>query len=153
MNNLLDNAKMTKHHSGVFVVNNKLKYQLRTGYHLDKEMDKIFNDLSEIEMRNLYLDFQEYRKQFNKFVEITSIDELTAALPKFTTNKNPLISKIISISQEHFPFTDYRYSHVDDLIRINIENQILRRKYRELFGNKAEKLFSHIYQSEVIRPK
>lgn len=56
------NPKLNKHHSGAFLRDGKTIYTFRTGYHMDKEMDKLLNPLSEDELISLLKSWTSFKK-------------------------------------------------------------------------------------------
>lgn len=151
----LKDAKLKKYHSGVKIVNDKFVYFKKPNYKLDREMNNIFNSLSEEEMMQLLLDFEKFQKNFEKILKNFNIDNIDLdKIKKLTSYKTPLLSKICDLSELHFPFTDYRNKHVLDLILNNINDQLMRRKLRILLGEKkAKQYYPEYFLNEFIKPK
>jgi hypothetical protein len=154
------NPNMRKHHSGAFLRNGKIVYQMRTHYARDRRLDKLLNPLTEDELAEVVKSWTVFEKMVIKcpidiFIEdLTKLhNELLAYQDRLTKYRTPLIAEFYKISEDSFPFTDHRDNHVRDLISECVQDQLERRNLRRIFGKKAETLYSKVFKYEVIKPK
>jgi hypothetical protein len=130
---------------------------------MDKEMDKLLNPLSEGELTTLLKSWVSFKKNIinnPKLVLNINHDDIVKTMSilgmfdkELKKWRTPLIKKVYEISEYHFPFTDHRDMHVENLIRNNIIWQLERRNLRRIFGKSAEKKYPEYFNYETIKPK
>jgi hypothetical protein len=152
-----------KHFGSSYTVDGKKTVYPRTHYHRDREFDKLLNPLTEKELVQLVKDYQLYKKKLvnRTYFEIDDIidnpkkfyasaSRLQKALDKYRT---PLIEKFRDLQKRFFLFTDHSDKVIESYLMESVQDQLERRRLRELFGEDAEKLYPYVYKSEVIKPK